>query len=66
MPAYTYNGPVMLFDTCIAYVKNYSTIASSEQKARSNLAYRWKKENGYSPNKKITLPGVITKEDSYE
>ena len=58
MAKYEYNGAVMLFDKCIAYIKN------AETKARSNIAYRWKKENGYGPNQKITLPGrLILKEE---
>ena len=65
MAKYEYSGPVMLFDKCIAYIKNAETIAPSEAKARSNIAYRWKKENGYGPNKKITHQGnMILKEDT--
>ena len=65
MAKYEYSGPVMLFDKCIAYIKNAETIAPSEAKARSNIAYRWKKENGYGPNQKITLQGhMILKEDT--
>ena len=65
MAKYEYNGAVMLFDRCIAYIKSAETTASSEAKARSNIAYRWKKENGYGPNQKITLQGnLILKEDT--
>ena len=65
MAKYEYNGAVMLFDKCIAYIKNAETIAPSEAKARSNIAYRWKKENGYGSKEKITLQGqMILKEDT--
>ena len=50
MAKYEFVGAVMHFDKCIAYIKHAETIAPSEAKARSNIAYRWKKENGYGPN----------------
>lgn len=65
MAKYEYSGPVMLFDKCIAYIKSAETTAPSEAKARSNIAYRWKKENGYGPQTKITLQGhMVLKEDT--
>lgn len=59
---YTYEGPVMKFDTCIAAHWTGSTYAPSEKKARNNLAYRFKKENNQVASSKITLPGKMTKE----
>lgn len=56
---YTYNGPVMEFDRCVANHWKASTYAPSEKKARSNLAYQYKKECGKTPNTKITVPGKI-------
>lgn len=47
MKAYYYDGPVMRFENCV----------QNRWKAKSNLAYRYKKENGMTPNTKITLPG---------
>ena len=65
MAKYEFVGAVMHFDKCIAYIKHAETIAPSEAKARSNIAYRWKKENGYGPNQKIRLQGnLILKEDT--
>ena len=57
---YKYEGCVMLFkrvikDKWIAYTR-----APSEKKARSNLIFRFKKENGYMPTAKIYLPGKVT------
>ena len=57
MDKYTYNGPVMEFNTCIASNQQASTYAESEGKAKSNLTYRFKKENNRVPGAKITLPG---------
>lgn len=56
---YIYNGPVMKFDTCIQNRWSAETYATSVAKARSNLAYRYKKENGFAQTCKITLPGEL-------
>ena len=57
---YSYDGPVMWFDTCIAGRWKGETTAPSKEKALFNLAYRFKKENNQTPNTKITLPGKLT------
>ena len=49
---------VLLCDSMIAFSKA-TTVAPTEAKAKSNLAYRYKKENGLMPNTKITLPGKL-------
>ncbi len=36
-----------------------STYAASEKKAKSNLAYQFKKNNNRMPASKITLPGEL-------
>lgn len=59
MNCYVYEGPVMEFDRCVQHCWKTETMAPSEAKARSNLAYRWKKENGRVPRCKVTLPGKI-------
>lgn len=59
MNEYSYDGPVMEFDTCVARRWKASTYAVSEKKARSNLIYRFKKENNRLPNMRITLPGKV-------
>lgn len=59
MKEYQYDGPVMRFEDCIQNRWKASTYAISESKAKSNLAYRFKKENGLTPNAKITLPGKL-------
>ena len=57
---YKYEGSVMLFkrvvkDKWIAYTR-----APSEKKARSNLMFRFKKENGYMPKATLHLPAKLT------
>ena len=56
---YSYDGPVMEFETCIERRWRATTYAVSEQKARSNLAFRYKQLSGRSPGSMITLPGKI-------
>lgn len=59
MNQYSYNGPVMEFDSCVANNWKASTYAVSEHKARSNLAYQFKKQNNRLVNTRITLPGKL-------
>ena len=59
MNQYAYNGPVMEFGRCIADNWAGSTYAASEKKAKSNLAYQFKKNNNRRPASKITLPGEL-------
>ena len=60
MQLYFYDGPVMEFDRIIANHWTASTRAETEKKARSNLAYQYKKQHGRVPNSKITVPGKLT------
>ena len=50
----------MEFGSCIQRNWTGETIAVSEKKAKSNLAYRWKKENNRCTGTKISLPGKLT------
>jgi len=59
MNRYTYDGPVMEFENCIYDRWKASTYAVSESKAKSNLAYQFKKNHNRVPNTKITLPGKL-------
>ena len=59
MPKYIYNGPVKEFDKLIAEHWKGETIAPSEYKARSNLAYQFKRGHNRNPRTNITLPGKI-------
>lgn len=57
---YEFNGAVRLFDRIIAPNYTAQTTAPSVQKARSNLVYRYKRDNGYAKTAKITLTGKFT------
>lgn len=57
---YEFNGAVRLFDRIIAPNFTAQTTASSVQKARSNIVYRYKRDNGYAKTAKISLIGKFT------
>lgn len=59
MNKYFYDGPVMVFGTCVATHWKGQTTAVSESKARNNLAYQFKKNNNRVASAKVTLPGEI-------
>ena len=56
---YVYDGPVMEFNTCVADHWKGETVATSESKAKSNLAYQYKKKNNRIAGTRVTLPGKI-------
>lgn len=56
---YRYDGPVLEFDRLVADHWKGETVATSERKARSNLAYQFKKKNNRIVSVKVTLPGKI-------
>lgn len=60
MNIYAYDGPVLEFDRVVAYRWVASTRAESEKKARCNLTYQFKMQNGRVPQTKITIPGKLT------
>ena len=61
MNLYSYAGPVTMFDRCIASIWKGETYASSEKKAKSNLIFQYKKQNGLIPASKVSLPGKLVK-----
>ncbi len=63
MDRYYYKGPVKEFDRCINNNWEGETVAVSEDKARSNLIYQYKRSHNRSARSKITLPGKIFKEE---
>ena len=63
---YVYNGPVMLFDTVLVRDWSATTFAPSEDKARSNLAYQYKKQSNRTASSKIRLPGKLERADREE
>ncbi len=66
MPLYLYEGPVFEFDRIVANRWRGETYAISEAKARTNLAFQFKKETGRAPRSKITVPGKIVKKEMSE
>lgn len=56
---YSYDGPVMLFDKCVADHWKGETMAPNQNKARSNLAYQAKKQMNLIAGSKVSLPGEI-------
>ena len=62
MGFYIYKGPVMEFGRCIENNWYGKTKAVSPEKARSNLAYRYKQSTGRLPRTKIDLPGKLVLE----
>ena len=60
MNRYRYDGPVMMFNRCVQDHFKAETMAVSEKKARSNLAYQWKKTNNYIAGAaNVVLPGKL-------
>lgn len=56
---YIYDGPVILFDRCVADHWKGETMAPTETKARSNLAYQAKKQLNLIAGTRVKLPGKI-------
>ena len=59
---FSYFGNVKSFGKVVEEGYYAETIAVSEEKARSNFAYRYKREHGLTAGAKIELPGKITKD----
>lgn len=61
---YTYVGPVTQFGKCIALKWSGETIAVSSKKARSNLAYQFKKNVGLTSSAgSLDFPGLFYEEE---
>lgn len=58
---YTYDGPVYEFDDMIHKRWIGTTYAVSEKKARSNLAYQFRKQYNMETETRVTLPGKLTR-----
>lgn len=59
MNRYSYKGPVMEFERCVSNNWEGTTYATSEKKARSNLAYQYKRQYNKIATARITLPGKL-------
>lgn len=58
MPKYLYDGPVMVFGKLAGNWRG-ETFAHSEEKALSNLAFQFKKQNNRSVNTVIDFPNKL-------
>ncbi len=56
---YTYDGPVACFGKCVANRWKGETMAPTESKARSNLAYQAKTQLKLVAGTRVSLPGKI-------
>lgn len=61
MYKFIYDGPVKIFDRCVADHWKAETMAESESKARTNMSYQYKKSHNLSAATKVSLTGNITK-----
>lgn len=62
MNLYSYEGPVLEFDKIISNHWSGQTYAVNEARARTNLAYQFKRLTGRVARTRITLPGKIVLE----
>ena len=64
MNKYSYSGPVLEYGKLVSDNFEAATYAPSEKKARSNMAYQYKKLTGrLARSTKIVLPGEIILEE---
>lgn len=59
MSKYKYEGPVTSFGRVLAWEWRGETVAESTAKAKSNLAFQFKKANNLLRGARIELPGKI-------
>lgn len=60
MTTYSYDGPVLEFEHIVANHWCAKTRANTEEKARCNLAYQFKRQTGREARTRITVPGKLT------
>lgn len=56
---YSYDGPVLEFDRVISNRWVGTTYAPTEKKAKSNLAFQFRKQFNKEARTKIALPGKV-------
>lgn len=59
MPRYSYEGPVLSFGKCVCDHWYGETWAPTEKKARTNLAYQFKKQGGLIAATNVVIPGNL-------
>ena len=60
MTHYVYDGPVRSFNNIVTKSWWGQTYATSPEKAKSNLCYRYKRQNGLFRSAKISLVNEVT------
>lgn len=66
MNRYKYSGPVVQFGKCIDSHWTGETLAPTDRRAKSNLAYQFKKQTGRLGTTNISLPGKLEKLEEVE
>lgn len=61
---YTYKGPVFKFNTIVANDYEMETIAENENKAASQMIYRFKKDHNLVQNTRVTIRKELIKQGS--
>lgn len=56
---YFYDGPVLIFDNIATDHWHGETMAPSENKARANLAYQFRKQHNLVRATKVSLPEKV-------
>lgn len=56
---FEYTGAVVIHERTVANNWKGRTFAVSEKQAKSHLAYRYKKENGFTASIPVCLPGKL-------
>lgn len=59
MSRYLYEGPIMVFDKCVEHRWKGETVATSIEKAKSNLSNQARKLCNLVPNASVSLPGKL-------
>lgn len=66
MKRYRYSGSVSRFGKCICNRWTGETLAATKRRAKSNLAYQFKKETGRLGTTNISLPGKLEEIEEVE
>ena len=61
---YTYKGPIFKFNDIVANDYKMETIAENENKAASQMIYRFKKDHNLVQNTRITIRKELIKQGS--
>ena len=60
---YRYSGPVYHYDKLICSYYEAETTAATLAKAKSNIAWRYRNDNGFNTRYQLSLPGKTVRMD---